>query len=404
MITFKQHLAEQLLVESKNLHLEHAEDEILNSGHTGARKALDTIEMVAGMLSGHAHNHHSVTAKWDGSPAIVAGTDPETGKFFVGTKSVFAKRAPKRVSTAAEADAMYGDKPELAEVLKSALKHLSKLNIKGVLQGDMMFGPGRMPEEKMIDGDKYLIFQPNTIVYAVPVDSELASKIRRAKFGIIFHTSYTGDTIADMKASFRVDVKKLGSTPDVWVDDASYLDKTGTVTLTAEETQDVRDHVIAANKVLKLISEADLNEILSNKPFIAAMKIYINSRIREGQHYGDTAAFVTTLETFIHDRIEGEKVKPDTKQRKKDRTTELIERFHGTLLKVVEFMNHTNEAKLALVRKLNAMNRMGTFLQTADGFKVTSPEGFVAVDHLTNRAIKLVDRLEFSRANFSRER
>lgn len=381
--------------------MEHAEDEILNHGLDGARKALDAIEMVAGMLEGHAHKHYKVTAKWDGSPAVICGINPENNKFFVGTKSVFSKGNPRIIQSAADAKKMYGDQPELAGLLEASYKHLSKLGIKGVLQGDLMFGPGRMPEEKTIDGDEYVTFKPNTIMYAVPADSDLAKQIKRAKIGIIFHTSYKGDTFQDMSSSFNVNVKDLKRTPDVWFDDASYLDETGTVTLTAEETQDVRDHVIAANKALKSIKEQELNNLLSNKTFVGLIKMYVNSRIRGGKHFGPTNKFVQGLEKFIHDRIEKEKTKPETKATKKDNTTQLIEKLHPTLVKVIEFQNHVNEAKLALIKKLNAINKIGTFLETPDGFKVTAPEGFVAVDHLTNRAIKLVDRLEFSRANFA---
>lgn len=404
MLTFKQHLAEQLLFEAKNVHLEHAEDEILNGGHDGARRALDSIEMVAGMLSGHTNKQYNVTAKWDGSPAIFAGINPENGKFFVGTKAVFAKKNPRIVHTAADADEMYSDNPELASILKAALEHLSKLGIKGVLQGDMMFGPGSMPKEETIDGEKYVTFKPNTILYAVPADSDLAKKIMAAKMGVIFHTSYKGDTFQDMSSSFNVDIKRLNKTKDVWFDDASYLDSSGTVTLTAEQTQDVRNHVITANKVLKKISEQELDALLANKTFIGLVKMYINSRIRGGKHFGATDKFVHGLEQFIHERISKEKTKPQSQAAKKQKQSDLIQKFHPTLVKVIEFMNHVNEAKLALIKKLNAMSKIGTFLQTSDGYKVTAPEGFVAVDHLTNKAVKLVDRLEFSRANFAKEK
>lgn len=401
MFTFKQYLAESFLTEGKNVHLEHVEDEILNDGLRGARRALDALENVAGMLAGHSQKHYNLTAKWDGSPAIFAGTNPENGKFFVGTKAVFSKGTPKLVYSASDADKFYRDQPELANVLKASLKHLSKLGIKDVLQGDLMFGPGRMPKEQTIDGEEYITFKPNTITYAIPADSKLAERIRRAKIGIIFHTKYTGDAIQNLSSSFDVNVKQLKKTADVWYDDASYLDETGTVTLTAQETQEVRNHVINANKVLKTISEQELTQALGTKSFAQAIKKFINQRVRKGQHVGDTKKFVAELEEFLHQEIDKEKTQPGTKATKKQKTTQKIKQIHPTLLKVVEFINHVNEAKLELIGKLNKLNKIGTFLQTADGYKVTSPEGFVAVDHLTNKAVKLVDRLEFSRANFA---
>ena len=50
---------------------------------------------------------------------------------------------------------------------------------------------------------------------------------------------------------------------------------------------------------------------------------------------------------------------------------------------------------------MNKAASIKTFLKTKDGFEVTGVEGFVAIDHLTGGAVKIVDRMEFSRANFS---
>lgn len=402
MLSFKQHLAESILFEAKNVHLQHAEDAILNTGLDGARHALDAIESVAGMLMGTTHKHYNVTTKWDGSPAIFAGINPESGKFFVGTKGVFSKGNPKIIEKPSDIRKHYGDKPQLSKLLKAALEHLPKINIKGVLQGDMMFGPGDI-KDQTIHGERYLTFMPNTILYAVPVDSKLAERIKTAKMGIIFHTSYSGDSFQNLKSSYNVSAKDLNQHQDVWFDDATYMDESGTATLTAEETQDIRDHVINANKMLKTISSQEMDNLLANKTFVGLIKMYINSRIRSGQHFGNIDEFVAGVEKFIHDRVEGEQTKDATKLAKKQRITNLIQKEHSTLLKVVAVQSHINDAKLALIKKLSAVNNIGTFLSTPDGFKVTSPEGFVAVDHLTNNAIKLVDRLEFSQANFARK-
>ena len=68
-----------------------------------------------------------------------------------------------------------------------------------------------------------------------------------------------------------------------------------------------------------------------------------------------------------------------------------------------DLYNHIIDAKLLIIRKLDRAKRIGTFLKTADGYKVTEQEGFVAIDHMGKNAVKLVDRLEFSKANFSSE-
>jgi len=79
--------------EGKNLHLEHLEDEVLNNGVVGARSAINFLQSLRDMLAGRSATKINVTTKWDGAPAIFVGTNPENGKFFVGTKGVFAKNA-----------------------------------------------------------------------------------------------------------------------------------------------------------------------------------------------------------------------------------------------------------------------------------------------------------------------
>ena len=207
--------------ENKNVHLEHIEDEALNRGVAGARDAINFLRSLRDMLAGHSSSHVNITTKWDGAPAIFAGINPENGKFFVGTKGVFNKNA-KLNYTEEDIDNNHPSEG-LNSKLKVALRYLPKLGIKGVLQGDMMFAKGDI-DKQVIDGVSYIIFQPNTIVYAVPADSKLARSMLDAQLGVVFHTSYTGRTIEDMKASFNVDIGKLSTTKDVWFRDASFVE------------------------------------------------------------------------------------------------------------------------------------------------------------------------------------
>jgi len=195
MMSFSEMLTEDK--GGKNLHLEHLEDEILNFGVDGGRAALNFLRSLRDMLSGSARSSVNITEKWDGSPAVFAGIEPETGDFFVAKKSVF-NATPKLYKTAKEIDDDLSG--NLNSKFKVALKEFSKLGIKNVLQGDLMFTDDVTTET--IDGTKYYTFQPNTIVYAVPVDSALGKTINKAKVGIVWHTTYTGDTLQGMKASF----------------------------------------------------------------------------------------------------------------------------------------------------------------------------------------------------------
>ena len=220
--------------EGKNLHLEHIEDQVLNRGVAGAREAINFLQSLRNMLAGHADTKMNITTKWDGAPAVFAGTNPENGKFFVGTKGIFAKNAKLNYTD----DDIDRNHPAegLNAKLKMALRYLPKLGIKGILQGDMMFTKGDLKKET-IDGESYITFQPNTIVYAVPTSSKLAQMMMAAQVGIVFHTSYTGQKMEDMKASFNIDIGRLATTKDVWFRDASFTDASGSATFTEEETK-----------------------------------------------------------------------------------------------------------------------------------------------------------------------
>ena len=97
------------LTEDKNTHLEHLEDDILNNGLAGAKNALRFLGSLMTMLQSSTRSSMSVTVKWDGAPAIFAGTNPDNGKFFVGTKSIFNKE-PKINYTNADIDANHDSK------------------------------------------------------------------------------------------------------------------------------------------------------------------------------------------------------------------------------------------------------------------------------------------------------
>ena len=260
--SIRKYLKEDVLVEAKvnkNLHLEHLEDNPLNFGYTGISKTIDFLNATIGLLSGSANKSVDVTVKYDGAPAIFCGTDPEDGKFFVGTKSVFSKNA-KLVKQESDLD-KYGFSGQLKDKLSIALKELPKLGIKGVLQGDMMFTSGDISNKK-INGEVYITFQPNTIMYAVPSNSDLASKMLKSKIGIIFHTTYSGDKLEDMKASFGANVSKLNKVSSVWVDDAFYKDVTGSL-FSLKETSELQKKIAKLQRVGNGISKKSMNNILS---------------------------------------------------------------------------------------------------------------------------------------------
>lgn len=400
-----------LLVESKegkNVHLEHLEDQIFNLGYAGAVEALDYLDNLRIMLSpGTGSPSAKITTKWDGSPAIICGIDPADGKFFIGTKSVFSIDA-KLIKSLKDVDTLYGAQPGLAAKLRVAIQCLPRLGIGNVLQGDMMFTAEDIGEDE-IGGEHCYVFTPNTISYAVPVDIPLGQQIRRAKMGIVFHTVYAGPSLPEMTASYGVSVAGLNKTADVWFDDATYKDLTGRATLTAQENTALQSAILKARGTLEKIPEKNFNVIIQNAEFSAYIKPFINNNIRAGDQVGNTTQFLKRfyLEYEKKQHAEIAKLKGGVESKAAQARIEKIkaqEQFmadnSNTLLGIMAMYKKVIELKLAILRKLETVESLvGTFIKTDTGYRVMNPEGFVAVGH-DGGAVKLIDRLEFSRNNF----
>ena len=390
--------------EGKNLHLEHIEDQVLNRGVAGAREAINFLQSLRNMLAGHADTKMNITTKWDGAPAVFAGTNPENGKFFVGTKGIFAKNA-KLNYTDDDIDRNHPSEGLNAK-LKMALRYLPKLGIKGILQGDMMFTKGDLKKET-IDGESYITFQPNTIVYAIPTSSKLAQMMMAAQVGIVFHTSYTGQKMEDMKASFNIDIGRLATTKDVWFRDASFTDASGSATFTDEETKQITTILSLAGRTFQTIPALTLNRISSSDTILEYIKTFNNTKVREGKKITDTRAHTLELIRFVEAKLNKEIAsvkREETKRKKAAEKTEIMRFFRSSAMNlktIFDLQNLLVDAKLMIIRKLETIKSIGTFIRTDDGFRITAPEGFVAVSKTTGGALKLVDRLEFSQANFT---
>ena len=386
------------LSESKNLHMEHLEDAIFNEGSAGTVEAIRFLESVTEMLSGNSKSSVNITVKWDGAPAVFAGVNPENGKFFVGSKSVFNKTTPKINYTNADIDKNHPG--GLGATLKVALKELKKLNITGVLQGDIMFTSDSI-EVQDIDGESHITFQPNTITYAVPSNSDLAKVIKRAKIGVIWHTKYTGKTMATMKAGFNPNVKKLQKPSSVWYDNASFKDTSGASTFTKAEVKSVQKLITDVKSKFKAAGR--FVDELHNSDLISEVKIYGNAQIRQGTSSLSAADFQKRMKDKMQTAIDNLKTDraKERKQKTMDETMKFLTRNRKKLQSVFDLHDSITKAKIYIVRKLERVKNLGTFIRTENGFKVTAPEGFVAIDKPSGNALKLVDRLEFSKLNFT---
>jgi hypothetical protein len=391
--------------EGKNVHLEHLEDEVLNDGVVGTRAAINFLQSLRDMLAGHSQSKVNLTTKWDGAPAVFCGINPENGKFFVATKGIFNKNA-KLNYTDADIDENHPSEGLNAK-LKVALRYLPKLGITGILQGDMMFSKGDLKNET-IDGVDYITFKPNTIVYAVPANSKLAFMMSAAQMGIVFHTSYTGKTIEDLKASFNIDINNLTTTKDVWFRDAYFVDASGTVTFTEEETKQITRIISNVGGLFKSANPMVMNKISASETILSYIKTFNNTKVREGQAIKNTALHTRELINWVEAKLNKEilAVKMENTKKKKQQEKTEIMRFYrnnaAELKKIFDIQNGLVEAKNMIIKKLQQMRQVtNTFIQTEDGFRVSNPEGFVAVDKIKGNAVKLVDRLEFSHDNFN---
>ena len=391
----------------KNTHMTHIEDLILDGGVKGARQAINALRSLRDMLSGNSKKSVDITVKWDGAPAVFAGEDPRDGSFFVAKKGIF--NANPKIYKSHE-DIKADTSGDLTKKLILAFDELQKLGIKGVIQGDFMFDNSDLKKET-IDGVSYTVFHPNTIAYTVPADSALAKEIRSAKIGIVWHTIYTGATFETMQAEFgREIVPKLKKSKSVWMVDATLPDLSGTATLTAKETEAVTMNLSNAGKLFKQIASSTLKELESNKELNMLINVYNNRKVREGQRITDTKAHATGLVMFVNDRYAKEIDKRSSEKGKQTQVTkrdELLKFFSKgnikNLQKVFEMQNFVVDSKLIIINKLNRLSTIGTFVKTKSGFKVTNPEGFVAIDRMEGGAVKLVDRMEFSANNFSKD-
>ena len=389
----------------KNTHLEHLEDNILNGGSQGGKEAVAFLRSLGEMLEqGGADTR--VTVKWDGAPAVICGTNPENGRFFVGTKSVFNKTDPKIIYSEEDVERMYAP-GQLAEKLKASYKYLSTLSIPEVVQGDLLFTDDKY--EANIGGDTCIAFQPNTIVYAVPKDSDIGQKIDEAKFGIVFHTAYSGRTLDTMSASFG-NIRVQGNT-NVFVTSSDFKNASGEANMTATEktvytnlVNKTEGSLKQASRFLDLMKVNDMNKFTLNIMF----KTFFNTYVRQGRSLigaRNTARdFAQYFSNALDKEIDKKKMKAtkDKYLELKNKGLKFIsDNQQAIYMTVASYMN-LQAAKNFMIRKLQKVNTFGTFLRTPDGYRVTAPEGFVAIR--SGQALKLVDRLEFSRANFTADK
>ena len=389
------------ITEQKNTHMTHIEDKVLYGGVNGTREAIFALRELRDMLGGE--HDGNVSVKWDGAPAVFAGIDPNDGRFFVAKKGIFNK-SPKVYKNDADIDA--DTSGDLSTKLKLALQYLPELGIKGVIQGDLLYTQADLKKTK-IKGKDYITFHPNTIVYAVPSGTDMARQITSAKIGIVWHTTYKGTSFESMKASYGVDVSKFKNSRNVWSQDAMLRDLTK-YTMSKEETDDVNSMLSEAGRIFNRISGTTLRQLEANQDLAKMIETFNNTYVRKGQVIGDTRVHVNKLISHINLKYKKEIDKRKTAKGKgvqQKKLDDILTFFSSTnkasLKSMFDLQKMIVLAKLKLINILNRLSSVDTFLKTTRGYRTTGQEGFVAIDKLGGDAVKIVDRMEFSYANFS---
>jgi len=383
-------------------HLEHLEDEMLNYGIEGCMAAVSFLKELRKML-GHQESTGFMQTKWDGAPSIICGTHPETGLFFVGTKSVFNKTEPKVCYSEETVDAWY--EGDLAEKLKYSLKYFSELNIQGVVQGDLLFTTDLKKEK--VNGEELYTFRPNTITYGIPVNHDIGKKAGRAKIGVVFHTHYTGDELSTMQA--RAGAKVKGSNDALVVQNDTPMDRVG---FSRTEMSKFDRYISKIERMCQICGDF-LDELVAVSGTTGDAKFHIssylkqffNNEIKNARSIANVDESLYDLANFYHDKMSKELAKIKTPANLVKKRNLVYESENYLVNNVYKF-----KAMLALYKELQAVKQMvidkldhleefRTFVQTEKGYKVTTPEGYVL--HKDGSMIKFVNRLEFAYNNFT---
>lgn len=373
--------------EEKQLkHLEHLEDHPINAGREGVQHAISNLTDVHRKLKG-GDSKTKITMKYDGSPSVIFGHHPETGKFFVASKSVFNKN-PKLNYTEEDIEKNHGHAPGLVEKLKHALNHLPKVTPpRGVYQGDIMHTRGDIEHH----GNK-ISFTPNTITYSAPANSHHGKAALNSKIGVAVHTAYRGDNLQDMEAQYAPDLSHFGKHKDVHLISTNHdLSK---IKYTDEQKDTFKKHLKAAQTAARELGDEGHEAIAGHR---IPLKTYINHTIRTGTN-PSAQGFIDHYSAAHDKKIEGVKTQKskDAKTVEKQRAIQDVMDNRHHFNNALNLHKHLAAAKDQLV---HALSSNAEFQHHIRG-KKAKPEGFVVVRN--NRPTKLVDRREFSAANFNR--
>jgi len=394
-----------MLAESAG-HLTHIEDVILYHGAKGAMDAIESLGAIIDSLSGKSRaNDIDVNLKFDGAPAVFCGIDPDDGEFFVAKKSLFNK-VPKVYKTHQDIDD--DTSGDLNAKLHVALDRFAELGIRNVLHGDFLFTKSDL-KVKTIDGVAMVTFQPNTIVYAVPIDSPMGKDILAAEVGVVWHTTYSGPSLAELKPGPTADIDYLKKSSKIWMQQAHIKDLSGEILLTPEQVKQFKKDLKDAEKIVKQIGKNTLDVLMKNPKFASTLETYNNSKVRQGEFINDPTKHIKGLLDWFEAKFQKDYESKKSERGKKsamERRDKIMEFFSSenrkNLILIYELQKKLVDIKLEVMKHMNDVSKIKTLVRTTNGFEYVGHEGFVVYDKAHGGSmLKLVDRLEFSHNNFS---
>jgi len=394
MKTFKQYIVE---FTDKNTHLEHVEDLVFLHGTDGAKLALSILTDLLSTLSGKSPNKVLISVKWDGSPSIVCGINPENEKFFVATKAIFNK-VPKLNYTREDIFANHNSK--IHGALIECITHLPSLNIKEVFQGDLLFTKNDLKTIE-VGGNKFISFCRNTITYAIPVDSSTANEVLSSTIGIAFHTKYSGSSIQTLQATFGVDFSNITSNL-VWC--PTSVVSTNTLTLSQSTIEHLEDSLGNLKSSVLSTNPAKIDLVLQNVSLKPLIIRYINYCVRLGITTHSVDGLIEFIKTSSLNNLDVLKTDRgrDNKRQKFHELTRAVVDSKPELEKMLSLFSSITENKNRLLNVLNQSTDIRCFFESGDGYVETSGEGYV-IKHNSGSVVKLVDRTVFSKENFRQE-
>ena len=386
-------------------HLEHLEDEMLNYGVDGCKAAVSFLKELRKML-GQQESGGFMQTKWDGAPSVICGMDPLADIFFVGTKSVFNKDTPKICYSEEDVDSMYSG--DLAEKLKFSYRYFSKLGIKGVIQGDLLYTSDIRKET--VDGELLYTFRPNTITYGIPVDHPIGKAAGKSKIGVVFHTHYQGTDLPTMQALAGAPVDTYNDIPEVLlVKNDTPMDRVG---FSKAEMSKFNNYISKIERMCGICGNF-LDELVAktgttgdSKFHIASyLKQFFNNEIKNARSIVRIDETMYDMLNFYEEKTNKELAKIKTVANLTKKRSLVYDSQNYVVDNVYKFKamltlyKELQTVKQMVIDKLDHLEEFRTFVQTDKGYKVTTPEGYVL--HKDGDMIKFVNRMEFAYNNFT---